>query len=697
MQFSKLLTLTGLLLPCSTSWGAWYDQVTPTRNDFGGIGLMQMPTARMAPEGDMSINYSRSNPYIFGAVNFQPLPWMNASIRYVSVTNRLYGPEELSGDQSYKDKGIDVKFRLLEEGYYLPEVAVGFQDIGGTGLFSSEYLGATKRVGPLDFTVGLAWGYLGNARDIDNPFCSVSDSMCNRDGYANNINDTGKVSFSNFFRGESAGIFAGVEYQTPWDPLTLKLEWDGNDYQHQPQNNNQPQDSRFNVGMVLKPTDYLDLKLSYERGNTLSFGVTLHTNLINDVMLYKKDPPVSKLAKQPAEKDWDEVAKDLGRNAGFYPRKIYQNNRQVIVEGVQGKYRDRQQADVRAAAIMYNVTELGTREYRFVEESAGMPVVETTVERKTLEDKFNYNLDFNDNPQLVSVDSPSDPIGKQVWQRESTSGWSYGFNPGFTQSIGGPDGFLLYQVNLRGSLKYNFSDNFEIGGNLALNLFNNFDKFKYDAPSNLPRVRTYIREYLTESDVGISDLQATWFNHLGSSWYSQVYAGYLEYMYGGVGGELLYRPFGKDYAFGVDLNAVKQRDFNQLFGFRDYETVTGHFSFYYQLPWYNLHTQIDVGRYLAKDKGASFTLYREFDNGVRLGAYATFTDVSSEEYGEGSFTKGVFLSIPFDAFSTSSSLSRAGFGWTPLTRDGGQKLGRKYSLYYMTEQRGKHEIKVREQ
>ena len=29
-----------------------------------------------------------------------------------------------------------------------------------------------------------------------------------------------------------------------------------------------------------------------------------------------------------------------------------------------------------------------------------------------------------------------------------------------------------------------------------------------------------------------------------------------------------------------------------------------------------------------------------------MGAYATFTDVSFEEYGEGSFDKGVFLKYP---------------------------------------------------
>ncbi|PPZ71360.1 YjbH domain-containing protein, partial [Neisseria gonorrhoeae] len=67
-----------------------------------------------------------------------------------------------------------------------------------------------------------------------------------------------------------------------------------------------------------------------------------------------------------------------------------------------------------------------------------------------------------------------------------------------------------------------------------------------------------------------------------------------------------------------------------------------------------------------------------------VGAYATITNVSPEEYGEGDFTKGVYVSVPFDLFTTSPTRSRAAIGWTPLTRDGGQMLGRKFDLYSMT-------------
>ncbi|XNM69518.1 YjbH domain-containing protein [Escherichia coli] len=38
-----------------------------------------------------------------------------------------------------------------------------------------------------------------------------------------------------------------------------------------------------------------------------------------------------------------------------------------------------------------------------------------------------------------------------------------------------------------------------------------------------------------------------------------------------------------------------------------------------------------------------------------------------EEYGEGEFTKGVYVNIPMDLFTSGPTRSRAVVGWTPLT------------------------------
>lgn len=138
------------------------DPLGSSQSDFGGTGLLQMPNARIAPEGEFSVNYRDNDQYRFYSTSVALFPWLEGTIRYTDVRTRKYSQwEDFSGDQSYKDKSFDFKLRLWEEGYWLPQVAFGKRDIAGTGLFDGEYLVASKQAGPFDFTLGMAWGYAG--------------------------------------------------------------------------------------------------------------------------------------------------------------------------------------------------------------------------------------------------------------------------------------------------------------------------------------------------------------------------------------------------------------------------------------------------------------------------------------------------------------------------------------------------------
>ena len=140
--------------------------IGPSQSDFGGVGLMQTPTARMAREGEISLNYRDNDQYRYYSASVQLFPWLETTLRYTDVRTRDYSNvDSFSGDQTYKDKAFDLKLRLWEEGYWLPQVAVGARDIGGTGLFDAEYLVASKAWGPFDFTLGMGWGYLGTNAD----------------------------------------------------------------------------------------------------------------------------------------------------------------------------------------------------------------------------------------------------------------------------------------------------------------------------------------------------------------------------------------------------------------------------------------------------------------------------------------------------------------------------------------------------
>ncbi|MGH8052663.1 MAG: YjbH domain-containing protein [Stenotrophomonas sp.] len=672
----------------------------PTASDWGGIGLLQTPTARMADEGELSFTASHTSPYSRYTMTLQPMPWLEGSFRYISVANRRYGSESLSGTQNYKDKSIDFKLRLLRESRWIPEVAIGMRDIGGTGLFSSEYLVANKRWGPVDASLGLATGYIGNRGDFSNPLRHIDDRFATRPGYENSTVTAGSLNTSGMFRGP-IGVFGGLSYQTPWKPLQLKLEYEGNDYQHEPQYNHQRQRSPINVAATYMPHRNLQLLAGWERGNKAVFGISIHGNLAQARPSPKPldPPPFNSRAQRAANAaagaasprkmatDWPTIAEQLEENAGLRVSRISRKGPELIVTGEQQRYIQPAQglgrtARVLDASLPNDIDWLTVRNTR-----AGVPIVETSIKR----DVFAAYLDNRATlPQLarnIELGAPPNQYRHTVYEAPLRH-FNGEFNVGYRQTLGGPDGFILFQLTGLYTADLHFTQNHWLHGVLSYNAYNNYDKFRYDAPSRLPRVRTHIRQYLTTEDLTLPNLQLTSTAQLGRDLYGMAYAGLLETMYAGVGVELLYRPFGRSWALGWDLNQVRQRDFDQRFSLRDYRVTTGHASLYYS--WGTQQKMVgtlSAGRYLAKDWGATVSVARMFNNGVSMGAYATKTNVSSEDFGEGSFDKGIFVSVPFDLMLPRSTRSRANLNWNPLYRDGGARLTRRYELFVLTAER----------
>ncbi|HET7268091.1 MAG TPA: YjbH domain-containing protein [Oleiagrimonas sp.] len=683
VMYSCLLPLLGL-----ASTGAAHAQSTwvPTQDDFGGAGLLQMPSARMAPAGELSINANRTLPYTRYSVSVQPFSWLEGTFRYTNIGNRLYGAPALSGDQTYKDKAVDVKLRLWRESRWWPALAVGARDVGGTGLFSGEYVVASKRFGAFDVTLGMGWGYTGARGDIDNPFGWLDDRFDTR---PHGIDGTGKFNVKHFFRGPVA-LFGGVEYQTPWSPLRVKLEYDGNDYQHEPKHNDLPQDSPFNLGVVYSVTDNVDLTLGFERGNTALFGFTLHANIGHAAPMAKPldpppEPPPAKPNPQPADQaDWAAISERLENNAGFEVTQVAKRGPELYVSGEQQRFFYPAEGVGRAARILDHALDEDIRWFTLVDHHAGLPVVQTSVHRQPFDKLLEHDLSLGDFRRSAQRDAPDTTSSRDVLYRAPLDRYQGGFGIGLTENIGGPDAFVLYRLNATYDAEYHLSRHVWLSGSAQLDLLDNYDRFTYDAPSKLPRVRTHIRQYLTTSRLNLSNLQLTWANRIAPNWYGMAYAGLLESMYGGVGGEVLYRPFDTSWAVSANINWVRQRGFKQHFGFRDYDITTGHVTAYVKTGVQDVLATVTAGRYLAGDWGGTLGLSRLFDNGVKMGIWATFTNVSAEQFGEGSFDKGFYVSIPFDLLLPKSTRSSATVAWRPLIRDGGAMLARRYDLYALT-------------
>ena len=154
-----------------------------------------------------------------------------------------------------------------------------------------------------------------------------------------------------------------------------------------------------------------------------------------------------------------------------------------------------------------------------------------------------------------------------------------------------------------------------------------------------------------------------------------ITGGILEDMFSGYGAEYLYFKPNTNYSFGFEVFHVHKRDYDWGVGHLDYENTTYSANLYYRnyglIPF---DMKLSVGEYLAGDKGSTIEFSRRFKSGVNFGVFATFTDVSTDNFGEGSFDKGIFFNIPIYG-------NFINYTWRPLTKDPGAKLVRRNSLH----------------
>ena len=167
-----------------------------------------MPTARFYDESSYGITVYDGDPDQKISPTSSPYDWMEASffirIFKISTLCRNNGQGK-NFCQDYKDKGFNFKLRVKEEGL-LPAIAIGINDIAGTGYYSSEYVVGSYGINNLDLHFGLSWGTLnGSSSSFKNPLGYISDKFYNRPDVLED--DGGQFQPSRYFSGEKASPF----------------------------------------------------------------------------------------------------------------------------------------------------------------------------------------------------------------------------------------------------------------------------------------------------------------------------------------------------------------------------------------------------------------------------------------------------------------------------------------------------------
>lgn len=681
MHKSVLLAL--LLLLSFSSVG--FNDGSYKVGQIGIPGAIQTPTSFFPDEGNLSVGFSNASPYNTLYLNFQPVSWLNFNTRYTDITDRPY-PGSVSG-QSYKDKSFDFSIRLFKGGEIIPAISFGLVDIGGTGFFASEYLSASKQIYDVSFSVGLGWGRLGSRGDIKNPARFLSDKFRVRPG-GNLTSQAGGLSNKRWFRGEEVALFGSLIWSPEWlRDFSALVELDGNAYNNEAAVEAIQPKSRFNYGASYRFSRGSEFSLSYLRGDTIS-GQISTSLLIGKDHPSKKNSNLPELYKNRHAVYRREVSPDLASALGSLYKRLANQGFYVHAMDIDSDLKSFQiwQSNNKTDHSVLPLQFIGREVINFLPESVefitiitmsgGMEASRVDTTRSLIDDQASAKLS-----ETELVAKSKFQSGKNHAQAEAKfpnllnyPTYAAGVNPALRSNIGGPTRFYAGQLLLKPFATLQLTQRLSLTGTAAVNVVNNIKNLQDFNSGSLPRVRSDIEVYQSNAGAAyLDELELNYFYPISKDLFGRFSAGIFEEMFGGAAVEFLYRPYTSRWALSLDANYVVQRDFNQLFSFRDYKVATGHVTLYYKAPIKGINVKLSAGRYLAKDLGATLDISREFRNGTRFGVFATKTNVSAAEFGEGSFDKGFYINIPLSEFSLGLK-GATSVRYSYLSRDGGQKV-----------------------
>ena len=651
----RLITnlLVGYLFFCAFLLNAQSSSVN------SGMGLVMTPTARTSEEGTIAFKISEYAPFNKISLVAYPFDWLEASVYYTDVNVRRY---YIGSKQSYKDKGFSFKIKALNETRFFPAIAVGFEDIAGTSIFKSEYLISSKKIGNFDLSLGIGFGDFGSRGNIENFL---------REGERSKWDfSTGGEIEDDFFKGKSS-LFGGIQYKLNKFKTILKLEYDGNSYLDNfdllPGLERYKPKSRYNYGFEKSLSKNFSLGINYIKGNELAVNFIAYTNLSKS----KSDYELKFLSRSESNDRYIRMLNDLKRERIYLQNALIDDRNKVVkIKYVQNAYYDNELVASKIADYLED-------NYGFYGYEISITSGNGAFEHNTLTRRYDKNFNVSKSSAIKYPFSPK--ISYPVY--------SFSINPDLISHIGSPAGFYFggIDLNLSGILEFKY---FQIASTYSMRVYDNFETLDYDSnATNLPQVRTNVQEYLKKSKNSFDEFTINFFRQISSEHNFLFSLGHLEQMFSGTHFEYLYKPTKSLLSLGFEHSNVKQRSFDGDFdSFLDYQTNTYHFNVYLAEPKNRIIFHLSYGKYLAKDKGITFDVSRKFKNGASFGAFFSLTNISKEEYGEGSFDKGIYFQYPLNIFNKSRNTnSFSSFVYRPITRDGAAKLNVSKRLKSLTE------------
>lgn len=637
-----------------------------TPSNIGTSGLMEIPSARTIKENSYSFGISQIEPYRYFYVLFSPLKDLEITGRITEILDVPASKKDpkWKGYGNYKDKAVDLKYKLVSESKYLPAISVGIMDPHGTRLYSSQYIVASKQVYPFDFTLGFGNGRFGERQlkeqgegfrieMIQNPINWIKDSK----------------------------FFGGIQF-SPNNKFALMIEYSPIEYHKQTRDPAQkkyftkPVNSHFNYGMRLKPFDWMNIDFTYQRGQ--EFGANLSFNFqIGKPLIPIIDREVKLIDDYFTLEE--RIAKSL-QNAGFSDIGVSIEKNTLWIELQNDKYFYAPKA---IEVILKGVNQINGGDFEdiiIVLKSNGIPLFKFSTKRDVIKEYFNNELTKNEIYSLSKLET-------DIWETEHSKQFfkkkvRYGFKPSFQTFLNDPSGFFKYRLGISLWTSLHLWD-----GNSIVTAVEGYPVntvSTVNEPLSIP-VRTDLPFYMKEK-VSLGRLMVDQINKFSGEIYTRFSLGFLEIQYAGLDFEIAKPILNGRVFLGINSSIVKKREIGSPFKIdtkkgKDYYT-TGFFNIRLNAPEKDIFLDLKMGRFLAGDIGTKI-IVSKFINGVIISAWYSFTDTSifKDKLNSGYHDKGVSISIPIRLFEGTDSKTSYFYSLSPWTRDVAQDISHYNNLF----------------
>ena len=524
-------------------------------------------------------------------------------------------------------------------------------------------------------TAGLGFGRLAGRNSFSNPLGAFSSRFDQRDG--NVVGKGGTLGTINWFQG-NASAFYGLQYQIT-DKIKISSEYTPDLMSRE--SSYIEVKSPWNFGVLYNLNDYIKLSAQYLHGSQESVTAHVNVNPGRPPLLGGRElAPVPMRSRAvsalPLEVNDETTIRKVLAVDGFEIKKLVFNNDTASITIKNTKFRSTAQAVGRVSSTLQRFTANNVQfaNISFYSKDLVVATYRVDLEKITAE-QIHPSGSLVNSPSIKAIDVSAPKI------TDSKKRFIWGVGPYITHRLFNPDLPLSMETGVEAEVGYQIANGLKISAAVRKSILTNLTDNNRRSNSVLPRVHSDWPLYDFAGQKGhIHELTLSYVKNLAPGLYGRANAGLLEPFFAGFGGELLYKPAQWPIGLGLDVHRVRKRDYDMRFDLLDYETTVGHLSLYYDAGGM-FDVEVNAGRYLAGDWGATTTISRKFGSGWEVGGYATLTDVPFDTFGEGSFDKAIYVSVPIDWIISSPNRTKRRLTLRPITRDGGAQLSSARRLY----------------